>query len=92
MFVTSVYCSCTMKRSWTCLMEPEIQRVGTGSQTLRSMRTPAAASTPLESLPDWCTQRRRWVHVCVCVGDGGLFISVHHVFQSSYSSPNVSWS
>lgn len=73
-----LYCSCTMKRSWTCLTEPEIQRVGAGSPTLRSTRTPVAASTPLESRPDWCTQRRRWVHVCVLV-----FVTYVHHLQSS---------
>ncbi|XP_045884817.1 kinesin-like protein KIF21B isoform X13 [Micropterus dolomieu] len=57
-----------MKRSWTCLTEPENQRVGAGSPTLRSTRTPVAASTPLESLPGWCTQRRRWLLQCLKLG------------------------
>lgn len=78
MYNASVHCSCTMKRSWTYLTEPEIQRAGAGSPTLRSTRTPVAASTPLESRPDWCSQRRRSVHVCVLV-----FVTYVRHLQSS---------
>lgn len=57
------YVSCIMKRSWTCLMEPEIQKIAAGSPTLRSMKMPVEASTPPESHPDWYTRRKRWVLV-----------------------------
>lgn len=46
-------------------MEPEIQKAGAGSPTSRSTRMLVAASTPLESHPDWYTQRKRWVSVHV---------------------------
>lgn len=60
-----VCCSCTMRRSWIYLTEPEIQRAATGSPTFGFTRTPPAASTLQESLPDWFTRRRRWVVVHV---------------------------
>lgn len=69
MFVGLFNCSYTMKKSWTCSMELEIQKVAAGSRTLRFTRTPVAASTPLGLHPDWCTQRKRWLPVC---------LSVHH--------------
>lgn len=67
-----------MKRSWTCLTGAEIWRVGAGSPTLKSTRTPVGASTPLELPPDWCSQRRRWVHVCA----GVCIVCVHHPHPS----------
>lgn len=92
-----VCCSCTMKRSWTCSMEAEIWRVATGSPILRSTRTPVAASTLLESLPDWCTQRRRCVHMCVicsyvCVYHSHSICSicVHNMFYITEISAHVS--
>lgn len=68
--------SCTMRRSWTCLTEVEIQRIAAGSPTSESTRTPTAASTPQESLPDWCSQRTRWVLVYM----GGLFGEILSIF------------
>lgn len=64
-FVASAYGSCTTKRSWICLTEPEIQKVAAGSLASRSTRMLVAAFTHLGSLRDWCSQRRRCVLTCV---------------------------
>ena len=58
-----VCCSCTMRRSWTCLMGLGSRTVAAGSPASRSTRTPVAASTPPESPPDSSAPRTR----CVCV-------------------------
>lgn len=56
-----VYLSCSSitRRSWTCLTAHVIQRLETGSPTLRSMRMGAEGSTPQEWPHGWSAQRRR---------------------------------